>query len=261
MSELTDTQLIAFKAVSNFIKELSSIFGKKQRSLALYRRLIEKTTLSHEDSIRKHLDVFRRFCISNREALETKDWRKFQVDTITYSERVYIGLKGIFSMADDETKAVIWKHLLTISAILDPNSKARDILRESSGPESKNEQEFLGNIFDKVQDCVDPVNMTNPMQAISSILSSGVFSELVNDMSSGVNSGELKLDRLMGTVQGMMSQMSQMNGEGGEESQAMMVNINSMMGGLMNMNLSDLQNNTRVAQVEEVQEEEKSSEE
>ena len=54
-------------------KEIEEVFGKKQRSLKLYVRLITKTTLSHEKAIKKHIKAFRDFCISNRDALEVKD--------------------------------------------------------------------------------------------------------------------------------------------------------------------------------------------
>ena len=49
-----DNSLICFKAISNFTTELGELYSKQQRSLKLYSRLINKTTITHDNSIKKH---------------------------------------------------------------------------------------------------------------------------------------------------------------------------------------------------------------
>ena len=66
---MNDTSLIAFKAISNFILELSEEFGKNQHSLKLYSHLIEKTQIVHEKAIMKHMASFREFCVKNRDKI------------------------------------------------------------------------------------------------------------------------------------------------------------------------------------------------
>ena len=56
-----DNSLICFKAISNFTTELGELYSKQQRSLKLYSRLINKTTITHDNSIKKHIDAFRKF--------------------------------------------------------------------------------------------------------------------------------------------------------------------------------------------------------
>ena len=51
--------LIIFKAISNCIKDLGESFGKKQRSLLLYKHLVEKTTIVHEEPIKKHITAWK----------------------------------------------------------------------------------------------------------------------------------------------------------------------------------------------------------
>ena len=68
----SDTSLVCFKAISNFTFELVELFSKQQRSLKLYGRLINKTTIVHDKSIKKHIDAFRSFCITNRDAIMNK---------------------------------------------------------------------------------------------------------------------------------------------------------------------------------------------
>ena len=95
----TDNNLIIFKAIANFTQALADEFGKKQHSLALYSRLINKTTLAHDTPIKKHISVFTEFCINNREAILNK-----KLISLT------TGLKYISSLG-----AFIPKHSFTIT--------------------------------------------------------------------------------------------------------------------------------------------------
>lgn len=203
-----DTSLVTFKAISNFTTSLEEVFGKEQRPLKLYVHLISKTTLSHEKAITKHIEAFRSFCTSNRDALEHKDASKLVETKISYSDRVYIDFREIFKSADKDTSEVIWTHLLTIAALVDPTGKARQILKETAKKESgpATEANFLNDIIGKVEEHVDPD--ANPMEAVASIMKSGVFAELVGGMGNGLQDGSLDLGKLMGTVQTMVSTLS-----------------------------------------------------
>jgi hypothetical protein len=223
--------VVIFKTISNFVFDLSSFYGKKQRSLLLYKRLIEKTTLVHETTINKHIELFKKFCISNREAIQNQDHTKLADNFITYSEKVFIDMKNIFELADNESKNVIWKHLLTITAFVDPSSNAKKLLKEMSEDskskgESGNEANFLSNIIEKVEKNIDPEEASkNPMAAVSSIMSSGVFTDLISNMQSGIEKGDLDLGKLMGTVQGMLGSMG---GNTGMDLSSLMSNLGGL---------------------------------
>ena len=201
--------LITFKAISTFVTELSEIFSEKNHSLKLYSRLIIKTTLSHETAIKKHIESFRIFCFDNRDAVENKNAELFTNPIVEYSSKVFIDFSNIFKEADFETKNIIWKHLLTISALVDPAGKAREILKNSK--ESK-EANFLSDILEKVETNVTP--NSNPLEAVSSIMSSGIFTELISNMNNGIQDGSLDLGKLMGTVQQMCTSLN-VDGSGG----------------------------------------------
>jgi hypothetical protein len=198
-------ELIAFKAISEFTKELSQNFTTKDKnhSLKLYEHLLNKTTLSHDKAIKKHVDAFRIFCIDNRDAIKNKNISLLKNKKVYYSTRVFIDFSTIFKESDKDTANIIWKHLLTISALVDPAGKAKDILKSSSGTK---EADFLNNIIDKVESSVNP--NSNPLEAISSIMTSGVFNDLITGMNNGIQNGELDLGKLMGTVQTMCSTLS-----------------------------------------------------
>ena len=205
---MTDTSLITFKAISNFTNCLEEVFGEEHRFLKLYAHLINKTQIAHEKPILKHIEAFRLFCVSNRDAIEQKNYKKFEMNNITYSERVYIDMKIIFTSADQETSSIIWKHLLTISALVDPTGKAKQLLKESTKTgKNGSEANFLTDIIEKVEQNVDP--NANPMEAVTSIMQSGVFQELVTGMGEGLQNGDLDLSKLMGTVQNMVGNLNE----------------------------------------------------
>ena len=226
-----DNTLICFKAISNFTTELGELYSKQQKSLKLYNRLINKTTITHDSSIRKHIDAFRVFCVSNRDAIKLRQIDKIQVSKISYSERVFIDVVNIFRIADNDSIKVIWDHLLCISALVDPAGKAKDILKEnlSSGKNGLGETNFLADIIDKVEKHVDP--NANPMEAVSSIMKSGIFTELIGGMNQGLSDGSLDIGKLMGAVQGMMGQLGEKTG-GGQQSDNAMQMLSTMMGSM-----------------------------
>ena len=242
-----DTSLITFKSISNFTSELGELFSKRQRPLKLYCRLINKTTITHNKSIEKHIDAFRRFCTVNRTGIIKKDSSKFSQNKILYSQRVYIDMGDIFRYADKDTTKIIWQHLLCISALVDPEGKAKEVLKQNRQAKARNpsnnplavlggdgaslegkEGDFLTNIINKVQENVDP-NSTNPMEAIGKILQSGVVGDLLGGMNNGLSDGSLDIGKLMGAVQGMIGSMG--GAEGGDPQTAQMMNMmTSMMG-------------------------------
>jgi hypothetical protein len=223
----SDYNLLTFKAISNFILELAELFSDDSHSLKLYSRLLKKTTLSHENAIKKHIDAFREFCFKNRDAIITKNSKLFVVSKVEYSDKVFIDFEPIFKDSDTETANVIWKHLLTISALVDPAGKAKEILKNSKDSKEAN---FLSDLLNKVENNVNP--NSNPLEAVSSIMSSGIFTDLISGMNNGIQDGSLDLGKLMGTVQQMCTSIGGVDvNSGAQEGQQPnpMNMLNSMM--------------------------------
>lgn len=234
--KMEDQTLIIFNCISKFISELNTQFGEKQRSLQLYSRLIEKTTIVHEEPIKKHIKAFKTFCVNNRDAISKLDYNLLVQQNVTYSERVYVNIHSILKNADRDEKNVVWKYILTISAYLDPSNKAKEILKESiekSGNEGGKEEEFLNNIINEVEDQVDPTQ--NPMEAVSNIMQSGLFNNLVGNMNSGLQNGDLDLGKLMGTVQTMVGSLNQMTQNMDTSSNPGMPDLSGMVGQMNSM--------------------------
>ena len=206
------TDLSLFENIGNFVKDLADCFDTK--SILLYNRLLEKTTFQHKESIVKHNECFRTFYKANKEAILTKNVKDIS-SMIVFSDKIFIDISDtITSASDEQIKSAIWNHLLKISSIIDPDSGAKDILKQGS----KNEEQFLSNMFSKIKSETengDSAAPENPMAAISKMMSSGIFSELVSGMNSGVNNGELDLSKMLGMVGGLLGQMNTGNNAGG----------------------------------------------
>ena len=243
VSEKSDKRLNLFKAISNFVTNLNDCYGPKQKSLQLYGRLISKTTIADDVPINRHIEGFNKFCSENKEAILNKSANDIKVDIISYNEKVYINIKNILKQSDKSEQEIIWKHLLAIYALIDPHSRAKEKLKdvlEKDKKTSGKESDFLFNIFDKVGNTMESSNLGestgNPMEAITKMMSSGVFTDIVGSMSEGLESGDLDLGKLMGSMQGMVSSIGDMakdNSSGSNPEMDMMLNqMNQMMGNL-----------------------------
>lgn len=219
---------LAFNTICNFIRDLNASFGTKQKSLLLYGHLIEKTGLIHIDPVKKHISIFKEFVEENQEAIEKQEKALLKSPVISYSEKVAIDVGSIFKLSDREEEKVIWNHLLTISAVLNPLGNAKQILKtlsenqqhqRTSTSSSASNDNFLKNIMDKigseVQNC-DTENM-NPMQMVGNLLSSGALNDVFQSLSSSMNDGNLDLNSMMNSMQSMMSNLSTMVNEAKQE--------------------------------------------
>lgn len=117
-----------FSAIKSFVIEIKNNYGNEYKPLALYGRLIEKTEVSNEVPVQKHINTFRKFVINNREAILNKDESLFKVQKVKYNDNVYFNIAHVLKMADNDSKTGMWEHLLVLSALLDKNSDAKNQL-------------------------------------------------------------------------------------------------------------------------------------
>lgn len=202
---LSQTQLLVFNAINSFVKDLNVEFGPQQHSLALYARLIEHMNLSKEKAINNVVQGFMTYIGNNQTAIETRNESLLTNEKIVYSEKVFVLIKPLFSTADDQSKEVIWKHLLTIYGILFPDSQAKEILRKMNSETKSPESVLISNMVQKIVPHLNPEE-TNPMQAMMGLMSSGVLTELLGTMQKGMDEGNLNMNSLIGQVQSMLTQ-------------------------------------------------------
>lgn len=238
-NNLSASQLLAFQAISSFVSEANKVGGKTQKSLQLYNRLIEKTNISHKEAITKHINAFKKFMVVNVDALKSQDVSKLSKTTVDYSDRVFINVRLLLvNSADNEN--VIWNHLITIGAIVHPKANLKEILKEKQEAEPEQleisdildsdgspESDVIANMMNKVQMSADP-NTTDPNQAMQQLMSGGGLMDMVKDMTTGMQNGDLDIGKMLGSLQKMTQKLGDMDGAP-PEIQAMTGNLNQMI--------------------------------
>jgi hypothetical protein len=193
--------LKVFKMICDFVNSLAEEYGAKNHPLKLYRQLIANTKICHDVAINKHITIFTNFCVVNREAIATQEVSKIAKSDskLKYSEKVYIDMLNIFHLIGDDkdNERSIWKHILAISAFVDPSSNAKNILKKFIENSETKEEEFLKGIFNRADELQD----VNPNDIMNS--------DLIKNIVGGVQNGKMNPEKLMGTLNGMLTQMSE----------------------------------------------------
>ena len=219
-SEGTDNK--AFKFIKNFVDAVAAQYGTEHRPVLLYSHLLSKTTTEHKTAISKNVLAFQEFMITNREAVYSKDVSSLVDTKISYSDKVFVDINEVFRLAADDAKTVkvLWIHILLISAVVDPAGKAKQILSQNPG---KKENNFMADVLDKVEKAVP--KDASPQDAFSSIMSSGIFTDIMGSMTKGLDSGEFDIQGLLGSATSAMKGFSP-DGEGAPD-------MGKMMGDMM----------------------------
>jgi hypothetical protein len=244
-----DQTLNIFKSINGFVKNMNECYGSQQKTLQLYARLITKTTFEDEGPISRHVAAFTKFCQENKDSILEKNHKTLVNPKISYNEKVYINMQHILNSASASERSIIWKHILTIYAFIDPQSQAKEMLRQVIDKDGKGgkEEEFLTDIFDKVGNNIQPDG--NPLQAVGNLMSSGIFTDIVGSMSNGLENGELDLGRLMGSMQGMVTNIGSMADQNGQTQQPEMAEMLGQMTAMMgNLNKMSQQTDATVSQ-------------
>lgn len=216
-STLTSSELRhkRFNTLKKFVHEMASFF-QDDMALKLYNHLLRKTTIKHRVPVSRHLQIFTEFCKNNRKQILSSN-TAFQQTKLEYSKRVYIDFSKIFKDIEDgdegpETQSVLFDHLLVLSMVFDPEGQANKVLKEKADDEANDEikhlfgsNPFLADMMEKVEGHVKPG--ANPMEAMSSMVSSGLLEELVGGMQQKIQSGEVDMDQLIGSVQRITSSL------------------------------------------------------
>lgn len=210
---------LAFGAIVDLVDDLWSLYEtKKTTPLALFHRLIHRIETDESGAgIAKCIDGFAAFFKTNSDALSNADDMMNTIprgEVIYYgtSKSVYIEIQKYLYQAQTDNREAIRRHLLTISAILEPNERALAELEntapafDSSGfDDGTPEGRFVAGILDKAKDAMEGANTDDPTAAIMGLLGSGIITDMVAGFQTGVDGGELDMGKLMAKMQGALA--------------------------------------------------------
>ena len=199
-----DSSMKTYKSIKEFVSSLNDCYGEDFHNIKLYNELLQKITMSHTEAMKKHNHIFREFCLANEICILNKNYNLVE-SKILFSDNIFINLSEILDMCDNSEKGVIWKHIAYIYSFFKPNNHIKNMLTKK---EETNETNFLKDMINKVEDSIDGGNVNNPMEAITKMMTSGVFGELVGNMTNGLQSGDLNIGNLLGSVNDMVGTMN-----------------------------------------------------
>jgi hypothetical protein len=199
--------LLCFKVICNFVKDLTSGF-ENNHPLQLYNRLLEKTPISNSKIIRKHVSIFEDYIKLNKEGILGNDFDKLVSDKIIYNETVLIQIKKFLKDTDNDTKNQIFKHLQYIGSLCieEEITTFKKSLKSTAlqlSESSSSEEQFIGNLINKVENTIDVNKIDNPMTAVTQLLSSGVLNDVIGTLQNGLSNGNLDIGKLLGAMQGI----------------------------------------------------------
>jgi hypothetical protein len=204
--KVSGVDLEIFQTILDFVTNLQEYFGNSKHvsvhSLNLYNRLISKMGFKDDDLILRHIEVFKVFCIQNRECI--REQRTDFTTKIVFSEKIYIDLEYIFKHADIDTTKIIWEYILAISAFVDPENKTKQLLKDLI-KDDNNENNFIVDMISQLGSSGAVGGNGNPMEMIGSLMNSDLFSTIMSSMDSKVENGNLDLSKLMGSVVGIVN--------------------------------------------------------
>jgi hypothetical protein len=203
---------------------MSEIYSENNHQLALYDRLLQRTTCQHTDAIEKHITVFTKFCTENAATILERGTNF--VSTIQFSPKVYIDMTEMFRLSGanggvnggenvNENADTLHKHLLVLLAVLCGDEAAKEQLKQTNYESklsaylnfdpSTNEGEFLNSLVGKVEGIIGQDTNLPPMEVYQKITSSGMQADLFSDISSKIASGSIDMKKLFATAQKAMA--------------------------------------------------------
>ena len=238
---MEDNTFKTFHTISSFVKELQELYGKKYYNISLYNRILEKTPITNQTAIFKHISIFSEFIKKNRDAILEKNSDKLIWDRIIFSKKIYINIKDVLKESDTDTKNAIWKYLLAISFTTiqtdDIKEKIKQLLLTPSSDNSNEEgkeSDFIKNFMSKIENNFKDKEFKDPMSATAELFQSGIFTDMVQTMNQDVQDGKIDINKLLKSVQGMLGGLTNdMNSSGGGGGLSDMSGIFSMVTNVM----------------------------
>ena len=217
-SERSVNKDLLLKKFVQFVEDLNNVFGQKTKSIKMYSIVLSKLfELSEnteqkndtQDRINQHISILQNFLSVNNDAIIKQDQSLLKEYKLKYSDSIYIDIEMVLNHSEE--KSAIWKHLLLLTSLSEPSSKAKDVLTNLLEEDSE-ENKIIKNIASKLEspeimEKLGGMNMSaNPFDMISTLTSSGLMDSIMGGVSGDIQKVNPK--KLIGTMRNMLDAIS-----------------------------------------------------
>jgi hypothetical protein len=215
---MSETKTIKiFNKFVDFVCDLNEVFGTQMKSLKMYHILVTslkekyaENNDKYQDQITKHVDILTNFLITNKDAIYEQKSNSIVMKNLQFSDHIYIDFELV--LRHSEEKSAIWKHLLFLSSLCNPDGKAKDALMtflEDDTPENN----IIKNIASKLEESkftekMASANTSNPMDMMAMLGSSGLLSSIMSSVNQN-NLNQVDPKKLIKTMKNMLDNISQ----------------------------------------------------
>jgi len=205
-----------FNKFVDFICDLNDVFGPKMKSLKMYHLLVtgvqqkyNEHEQQYQEQVNKHIEVLTNFLITNKDAIYQQNSDAIVMKNLTFSERIYIDFELV--LRHSEEKSAIWKHLLFLSSLCNPDGKAKDALLNFLKDDTP-ENNIIKNIAAKLEESkftekMASSNTSNPMDMMAMLGSSGLLSSIMSSVNQQ-NLNQVDPKKLIKTMKSMLDNIS-----------------------------------------------------
>ena len=200
-----------FKAVCEFAEQLNDAFGKDDVSINKVFRILLKTSMTNRKVVNRHVVLFHDFVTINRIPILGKVHNEFLQPEINLTERIGMNLKEVIEKADKPTRSIIWQHLFNIMYLFNPDDViVKNELKTSISENNITENKFLKDTFSKFEEVMKGTDTSqkDPMAMMGNLLQSGFLNDMIGNINSGVNNGDLNIKSLINNVQHLLGNLS-----------------------------------------------------
>lgn len=216
-----------FSKALAFISELNNAFSKKYPSISLYYKMLKKTPIGNSKGIQKQNEYIISYLKENEDGIREKNVSKMKDTVIQPHPSVYLTITAYLKEADKTTRGIIFSHLQLLSYLANPNEEWKTTIQKSASSESSGKEgAFLDKFIGKIESQFEGKEFNDPMSAAMSMMQSGLFTDIMQSMSEGVQNGELDPKALLSTVQTSLTSLT------GND-----IDINGILNGNSNLNL------------------------
>jgi hypothetical protein len=215
---------VLFLKFAQFVQDLNEVFGQKTKSIKMYNIVLQKLIeLKNEgkdisDRIFPHTSVLEAFLRANKDAIMAQDASLIVSKQIKYSDSIYIDIDMVIHHSEEKT--AIWKHLLLLESLTDPESNAKNILNKLI-KEDTHEAKLIKNLASKLEspeimEKLGGQNISaNPFEMMQTLTSSGLMDSIMGGMTGDINKVNPK--KLLGTMKNMLDMISSQMEDGEDD--------------------------------------------